>query len=159
MLAYPARHLSPASRAVPSRRTPGALTGLLLAMALALLLTGCGEEITTTRIPAGAARNFLYHLQHGELEDAMTYWAPDFTPPDARPRTAAAVARLRGYETEDTKSDSTHNADDSWDVTLTGRVRPTGGTWLDNQPLLRAHLIARGPGYRLTDFTLVCCGP
>jgi hypothetical protein len=129
------------------------LTLLLLLVALA----GCGEDITTTRIAGGSARNFLYHLQHGELEDAMTYWAPDFTPADARARTSAALTRLRGYETDVTKTDTTNNADGSTDVVLHGRVRPIGGAWKDDQEILRAHLITRGPGWRLTDFTLVCC--
>ena len=129
----------------------------LLFLVLLLLLAGCGEDISTTRLPAGAARNFLYHLQHGELEDAMTYWAPDFTPADARTRTSAAVTRLAGYETDAQKVDSTRNADGSTDVTLRGRVRPTGGSWQDDQELLRVHLIERGPGWRVTDFTLVCC--
>jgi hypothetical protein len=124
---------------------------------LVLLLAGCGEEISSTRLPAGTARNFLYHLQHGELEDAMAYWAPDFTPADARPRTTAALNQLKGYEVEAQKTDSTSNADGSMDVTLRGRVRPTGGAWQEDQAILRVHLIERGPGWRLTDFTLLCC--
>jgi hypothetical protein len=129
----------------------------LLGILLLVLLAGCGEDVTTTRIPAGSARNFLYHLQHGELDDAMTYWAPDFTPADARDRTSAAITRLAGYETDPQKADTTRNADGSSDVTLRGRVRPTGGTWQDDQEILRARLIERGPGWRVTDFTLVCC--
>jgi hypothetical protein len=129
----------------------------LLCVVLLLLLAGCGEDISSTRLPAGAARNFLYHLQHGELEDAMTYWAPDFTPADARVRTTDALNRLRSYETDAQKADSTHNDDGSMEVTLRGRVRPPGGTWQEDQAILRVHLIERGPGWRLTDFTLVCC--
>jgi hypothetical protein len=126
---------------------------------LALLLAGCGEELTSTRLPAGAVRNFFYYLQHHQIEDAMAYWAPDFTPADARPRTVAAGERLQGYETEYQKADMTHNADGSMDITLRGRVRPKGGTWQEDQALIRAHIIERGPGWRLTDFTLVCCPP
>jgi hypothetical protein len=129
----------------------------LLCIVLLLLLAGCGEDISSTRLPAGAARNFLYHLQHGELEDAMTYWAPDFTPADARIRTTDALNRLKGYETDAQKADSMHNADGSMDVSLRGRVRPTGGPWQEDQAILRVHLIERGPGWRVTDFTLVCC--
>ena len=124
---------------------------------LVLLLAGCGEEISSTRLPAGTAHNFLYHLQHGELEDAMAYWAPDFTPADARARTTDALNRLKGYETDAQKADSTTNADGSIDVTLRGRVRPPGGAWQEDQAILRVHLIERGPGWRLTDFTLLCC--
>ena len=87
----------------------------------------------------------------------MTYWAPDFTPPDARAQTSAAITRLAGYETDAQKANSTRNADGSTDVTLRGRVRPTGGTWQDDQELLTVHLIERGPGWRVTQFTLVCC--
>lgn len=129
----------------------------LLCITLLLLLAGCGEDISSTRIAAGSARNFFYHLQHGELEDAMVYWAPDFTPADARDRTGAAITRLAGYETEEQKADSTRNDDGSMDITLRGRVRPTGGAWQEDQELLTVHLIERGPGWRVTDFTLICC--
>ena len=124
---------------------------------LAALLAGCGEALTSTRLPAGAVRNFFYFLQQREITNAMAYWAPDFTPPDARARTEAAAAQLQGYETEYKKADSTHNADGSMDITLRGRVRPTGGEWQEDQELIRARIIERGPGWRLTDFTLLCC--
>ena len=129
--------------------------GVLLA--LAALLAGCGEELTSTRLPAGAVRNFFYYLQQEQITNAMAYWAPDFTPTDAPARTVAAAARLQSYETEYKKSDSTRNADGSMDITLRGRVRPTGGAWLEDQELIRARIIQRGPGWRLTDFTLLCC--
>src|SRR4051794_26750445 len=102
------------------------LRSLWLLMPL-LLLAGCGEEIQSTRLPVGTASNFLYHLQHGELDDALTYWAPDFPPADARPRTQAAITQLAGYEVEFVKGETTRNADGSLDVTLRGRVRPHGG--------------------------------
>src|SRR4051812_30986428 len=110
------------------RYAPVLLLGLLL-----LALAGCGEEITSARLPAGAVRNFFYYVQQGELEDAMAYWAPDFTPPDARARTTAALTRLRGYETEVQKNDSTRNPDGSMDVVLRGRARPKEGAWQENQ--------------------------
>lgn len=143
----------------PIRR---ALTRLFwcASLALLLILVGCGEEISSTRLPGGAARNFLYHLQRGEVDDAMTYWAPDFTPADARSQVVAAVARLQAYETEITKTNATPNADGSQEVVLRGRVRAqNGGSWQEDQELLRARLITRGPGWRLTDFTLGCCPP
>jgi hypothetical protein len=124
---------------------------------LALVLAGCGEELTSTRLPAGAVRNFLYYLHQEQIENAMAYWAPDFTPADARARTVAASKQLQGYETEYKKADTTHNADGSMDVTLRGRVRPTGGEWQEDRELIRAHIIERGPGWRLTEFTLLCC--
>jgi hypothetical protein len=126
---------------------------------LAALLAGCGEELTSTRLPAGAVRNFFYFLQHRQINEAMAYWAPDFTPADARARTEAAATLLQGYETEYKKADQQHNADGSMDITLRGRVRPQGGAWQEDQELIRAHIIERGPGWRLTDFTLVCCQP
>ena len=130
--------------------------GLLL-LVVGGLLAGCGEEITTTRLPLGAARNFLYHLQHGELDDALTYWAPDYTPTDAREQTGAAIARLRGVEVEYQKGEAARQTDGTMDVTVRGRLRGGTGPWQEDQMILRARLMERGPGWRVTSFTLVCC--
>jgi len=136
----------------PRRAVPALLC------ALALLASGCLEQLTTTRIPSGATENFLYFLQHDEQADANAYWAPDHLPPDAAQQVAQAATRLRRYSVEAKKAGTVAQPDRSVEVTITGTAHlstdPQPGAL---QPLLRARLIEIGPGWRLTGFTLLCC--
>jgi len=129
-----------------------------LALACALLLSGCLEQIATARIASGAARNFLYYLAHDEQADAATYWAPDHVPPDAAAQVGQAAATLRLYAIDPTRSESQPAAGGATIVTLFGHAHrqndPQPGP---EQPLLRARLIEIGPGWRLTEFHLLCC--
>ncbi|MDQ6747032.1 MAG: hypothetical protein M3010_02840 [Candidatus Dormibacteraeota bacterium] len=125
---------------------------------VALLTSSCLEPLSTTRIPAGAAQNFFYYLTRNEQADANAYWAPDHQPADAPAQVAGAAARLRDYVITGLKSDSAPQPDGSVVVTLRGEAqRKTASQAAPEQPLLRAHLIAIGPGWRVTDFTLLCC--
>ncbi|MGI8589221.1 MAG: hypothetical protein ACR2M0_16290 [Chloroflexia bacterium] len=133
--------------------------GLLVLLLLALAASGCLEQITTTRIPAGAARNFFYFVAHDEQADANTYWAPGLAPADAAAQISRAATALAGYDTEVTAADAVRQDDGSMLATVSGHFErkgeaPTG----TEQPLMRARLIEKGPGWRLTEFTLLCCG-
>ncbi len=59
------------------RRTMRRALSAALSIALALLtLSGCLEQIQSTRTTSGALHNFLLHLEAGELDDARAYFAP-----------------------------------------------------------------------------------
>lgn len=141
-------------REILRARAPAVLLGLVLL----LLTTGCLEQLSTTRIPGGAARNFLYFLIKDQQTEANAYWAPGKAPPDAAAQVAAASRRLRGYTLDVLKADSAPQPDGATIVTLTGRVAPgTAPAAPSDTPLLRARLIAIGPGWRITEFTVLCC--
>ena len=126
---------------------------------LALLTTGCLEQLSTARIPEGATRNFLYYLAHNEQDDANAYWAPQHAPADSRAQVAAAVTAVRGYDITVVKSDSAKQADGAMEVTLIGKAhKPNEPTPAADAPVLRARLIEIGPGWRITEFHLLCCG-
>ena len=139
-------------------RTRGPLIlGVLL---LGLLLGGCLEQEMSTRIPEGAAHNFLYFLARNEQADASAYWAPGHLPPDADAQIAKAAAALQGYTVDMRKSDVVHESDGSLTVTLSGHAYPTGSpapTTPPDEPLIRTRLIEIGPGWRVTQFELLCC--
>src|SRR5437667_6153011 len=69
------------------------------------MLTGCLEQVQTTRIPSGALSNFLLHLQAGELDDARAYFAPGLVTPSAGLDASIKEAsdRLRLYEIRNKK--------------------------------------------------------
>ena len=138
-------------------RTRGPLIlGVLL---LGLLVSGCLEQEMSTRIPEGAAHNFLYFLAQNEQADASAYWAPGHQPPDAAAQIAAAAATLQGYTVDMRKSDVIHESDGSLTVTLSGHAYPKGSPAPTgaNEPLIRTRLIEIGPGWRVTQFKLLCC--
>ncbi|HMA35112.1 MAG TPA: hypothetical protein VKY74_11625 [Chloroflexia bacterium] len=144
---------------VPERGRRPRLTRTLAALLLLGALTsGCLEQLSTTRIPGGAARNFFYFLVHNEQADANTYWAPGHVPTDAQAQITRAAAALQGYTTEVLNTDAAPQADGAMIVTLSGyawrKTDPPAGAVV---PLLRARLIELGPGWRLTEFTLLCC--
>ncbi|MDQ2809863.1 MAG: hypothetical protein M3Z04_23540 [Chloroflexota bacterium] len=127
---------------------------------LALLLTGCLEQLSTARIPGGAVRNFLYFLSHDQATEAAAYWAPNHAPSDAAAQVTAAITTLRGWTVEATKADAQPQTDGSDLVTISGHAA-RAGTPLgsDVVPLVRARVIEIGPGWRITAFTLLCCSP
>ena len=139
-------------------RTRGPLIlGLVL---LALLVSGCLEQEMSTRIPEGAAHNFLYFLAQNEQADASAYWAPGHQPPNADAQIAKAAAALQGYTVDMRKSDVIHESDGALTVTLSGYAYPKGSpapTTGANEPLIRTRLIEIGPGWRVTQFELLCC--
>lgn len=133
-----------------------------------LTLTGCLEQLQTTRIPGGALSNFLLHLQNGELDDARSYFAPGLvTPsPELDQNIKAASDRMRTYSYRFTKPTEEDLGNGEKQVTLTGQVRPrtppgqpTPGPeegWQDT-PIITSRMVERGPGWRLLDFELLCC--
>ena len=133
------------------------ILGVLL---LGLLVSGCLEQEMSTRIPEGAAHNFLYFLAQNEQADAGAYWAPGHQPGDADAQIAQASAALQGYTVDMRKSDVIHESDGSLTVTLAGLAYPKGTpapTTAANEPLMRTRLIEIGPGWRVTQFELLCC--
>lgn len=137
------------------RRVGRALPALLLV----LLLTGCLEQLSTARIPGGAVRNFLYFLSHDQPNEAAAYWTTDNAPADAAAQVTAAITALRGWTVEPTKADTQSQSDGSDQVTISGHAARVGSP-LGSEvvPLLRARVIEIGPGWRITEFTLLCCG-
>jgi hypothetical protein len=144
------------------------LVVLLWAVAGALFLSGCLEQVQTTRIPSGALSNFLLHLQQGELDDARSYFAPGLVTPsaalDASIKTASE--RVRAYEIKGKKADSKQLDNGEMQVTISGQVRrrvaagqPTPGPnegW-QQTGIVTARMVERGPGWRILDFQLKCC--
>ena len=141
-------------------QTLGRTGRVLPVLLLALLLPGCLEQLSTARIPGGAVRNFLYFLSHDQPTEAAAYWAPDHAPSDATAQVTAAITRLRGWTVEATKADGPAQADGSQLVTISGHAARVG-TPLGSEvvPLLQARVIEIGPGWRITEFTLLCCSP
>src|SRR5689334_10826433 len=125
---------------------------------LGLMLVGCLEQESTTRIPGGAVRNFLYFMSHNQPTEANTYWAPDHAPADSATQVQTAITRLKSWDVTATKAETTPEPDGSQTVILSGHAGPVGSPTPEAvQPLMRAHVIAIGPGWRVTDFTLLCC--
>ncbi len=133
-------------------------------------LTGCLEQLQTTRIPSGALTNFVLHLRAGELDDARTYFAPGLVAPSPELDTSLKEAskRLRGYELEIAgKQSATEDLTGGEKrVTLSGRVRPSLAPgesrpnpdegWQQTD-IITARMVERGPGWRILDFELKCC--
>ncbi len=132
---------------------------VLPALALVLALTGCLEQLSTARIPGGAVRNFLYFLSHDQPTEAAAYWAPGHAPSDAAAQVTTAITTLHGWTVEATKADTQSQAAGADLVTISGHVARRGETpGTAVVPLLRARVIEIGPGWRLTEFQLLCCG-
>ena len=151
------------------KKTRLGIAGRLLWPALVLvLLTGCLEQIQTTRIAAGSLSNFLIHLEHGELDDARAYFAPGLvTPtPELDSSLQEASTHLKQYEIRGTKATEDDLPNSEKLVTINGQTRPRtqAGTptpgpdegWQNTQ-IISATMIVRGPGWRILDFKLLCC--
>ncbi|MDQ6693658.1 MAG: hypothetical protein M3014_04455 [Chloroflexota bacterium] len=131
-------------------------------------LTGCLEQVQSTRIPAGALSNFLMHLQAGELDDARAYFAPGLVTPSAQLDASIKEAsdRVRRYEISKKKSDGQDLAGGEREETITGTARlrvPAGALtpgpnegWQET-PIITATIVQRGPGWRILTFELKCC--
>ena len=156
-----------------NRPTPryGARWAALVCLPLiALALVGCMEQYQTTRIPAGALSNFLLHLQMGELDDARSYFAPGLVTPSAALDQSLIDAshNLKAYEIRNKKAKVEDLGNGQRRVTISGEVRPHTPTgqptpapdagWQQTD-IITARMVERGPGWRLLDFEVKCCGP
>ena len=162
----PQRSMTPEARFKAARwRIVSTLIWLPLML---VLLTGCLEQIQTTRIAAGSLSNFLIHLEHGELDDARAYFAPGLVTPT--PALDASLQessnRLKQYEIRGTKAIEEDLPNREKLVTINGQTRPRvlAGTptpgpdegW-QSTAIISATMIVRGPGWRILDFKLLCC--
>src|SRR4051794_32009100 len=88
-----------------ARKMRRAILPLCCALGVLLTLSGCLEQVQTTRISSGALSNFLLHLQQGELDDARAYFAPGLVTPSANLDASikAVPDSLRAYEIKDKK--------------------------------------------------------
>jgi len=156
-----------------ARQSAIPILGILSAL---LLLSGCLEQVHTPHTSTGSLHNFLLHLEYGEVDDARAYLAPGLvTPsPELDQSMITASERVRRYEIEEksAKSDEEQKTltvplgNDEVQETLRGRVRlrphagqPTPGPeegWQDAD-IITAHMVVRGPGWRILDFDLKCC--
>ena len=128
-----------------------------LILGTCLLLSGCLEQLSTTRVAGGAAHNFFYFLSLDQPNEAEAYWAPDFVPADSQAQVNNAIALMKPYEFQQSKITSTPD-DTGVTVVLSGKQRLKGSQeWSADTNLMTAHLIERGPGYRLTSFQILCC--
>src|SRR5947208_11902631 len=114
----------PPHRSVGQRTARLAMT-CLPAILGALVLTGCLEQVQTTRIPSGALSNFLLHLQAGELDDARAYFAPGLVTPSAGLDASIKEAsdRLRAYEIRNKKFERQDLGNGEIRETASGQVR------------------------------------
>ncbi|MFL5734780.1 MAG: hypothetical protein ACJ78Q_16610 [Chloroflexia bacterium] len=150
------------------QRAPRLARAFLPAILGALLLTGCLEQIQTTRIPGGALSNFLIHLQQAELDDARAYMAPGVVTPSATLDASIKEAsqRVRVYEIRNKKSSSKPLDNGELQVTITAQVRPRTAAgsptpapdqgWQQTD-VITARIVERGPGWRILNFELKCC--
>jgi hypothetical protein len=137
-------------------------------MGATLLLTGCLEQIQTTRIPEGSLSNFLIHLQNGELDDAQAYFAPGLVTPSPQldDTLKQDSVSLQKYEIKGKKYKTDDLGGGQVRVTASGQVRPhvaagqpTPGPsegWQQTD-IITARMIERGPGWRILDYQLKCC--
>src|SRR5438093_11647048 len=90
-----------------------------------LMLTGCLEQLQTTRIASGSLSNFLLHLQAGELDDARAYFAPGLVTPAAQldESLKEAYRRLHAYEIKDKKSNEEDLGNGQVRERILGKVR------------------------------------
>jgi hypothetical protein len=135
----------------------------------ALALTGCLEQYQTTRIPAGSLSNFLLHLEQGELDDARAYFAPGLITPSAALDQSLidASRKLEAYEFKSKKANEEDLGNGQRRVTISGQVRlrtakgqptPTLDTGWQQTDIITARMVVRGPGWRILDFEVKCCG-
>jgi hypothetical protein len=141
---------------------------ILCALAALSVLSGCLEQLQSTRVPSGSLSNFLLHLRAGELDDARAYLAPGLVTPSPAldDSIKQASIRLRRYEVQRKKSDLQELGNGEIRETISGRIRPitpegqpTPGPeedWQDTD-IISARMVERGPGWRILDFELKCC--
>jgi hypothetical protein len=147
---------------------------LLVLPLLALLLTGCLEQLQSPHSTGGALNNFFQHLYTGTLDDARTYFAPGLVErtPELDRVLIETSERLRMYEIEvrrpvtDVEKLREELADGQVRQYLPGRVRPRRGPgtptpgpeegWQQTN-ILSAWLVERGPGWRILDYKVECC--
>ncbi len=147
------------------RRFAEVMFGVTLCL---LLLAGCLEQVQTTRIAGGALSNFFVHLEKGELDDAMAYFAPGLVTPSAELDSSVQDASnaIRKYEFRQVKSSEEDLDNGEKQVTLKGQdrqrtpdgqptPRPDDG-WQDTD-IITARMVEIGSGWRLLDFELLCC--
>jgi hypothetical protein len=140
----------------------------LCALAVLAVLSGCLEQLQSTRVPSGSLSNFLLHLRAGELDDARAYFAPGLVTPSPAldDSIKQASIRLRRYEIQRKKSDLQELGNGEIRETISGRIRPTTPEgqptpgpeegWQDTD-IISARMVERGPGWRILDFELRCC--
>lgn len=142
------------------------MVGLILCV---FVLTGCLEQYQTTRTPGGSLTNFVLHLHNGELDDALAYFAPglvDVTD-EVKESVKAASEHVKKYDLRKMKGTSEDLSNGEKQVTVTGQERPRTPTgqptpgpeegWTDTD-VITARMVERGPGWRVLDFEVLCCG-
>lgn len=146
----------------------GRTLALLCGLASLLALSGCLEQLQSTRIPSGALNNFLLHLHAGALDDARTYFAPGLVTPSAELDASLVEAsnRLRRYEIKREKAKGEDLGNGERRETIPGKIRPrtpagqpTPGPdegWTETD-IITARMVERGPGWRILEFELKCC--
>lgn len=150
-----------------TRKTGSTLLGLLVSV---LMLTGCLEQYQTTRTPGGSLTNFVIHLHNGELDDALTYFAPGLVTPsaDLNASLIAASERVKVFDLRKMKASGTVDLENGEkQVTVSGQERPRTPTgqptpgpednWTDTD-VITARMVERGPGWRILDYEVLCCG-
>src|SRR2546423_1669697 len=116
--------LSSPDRPRPAGRRPAcALAVIVIAL---LTLTGCLEQIQSTRLPQGALLDFLLHLQNGELDDARTYFAPGLVTPSAELDQSLLDSSnaIKKWEIRNRKATGQDLPNGERTETISGQVRP-----------------------------------
>src|SRR5262245_58262171 len=98
---------------------------ILCSLFVMFALTGCLEQLQTTRIPSGALSNFVLHLELGELDDARTYFAPGLVTPSPELDNSLVEAshRLQAYEIKNGKFNTEQLGNGQIRETMSGQVR------------------------------------
>jgi hypothetical protein len=144
-----------------------------------LLLTGCLEQLLSPHSSGGALNNFFIHLYAGELNDARAYFAPGLVEvtPELDGQIKEAAERLRRYEIEvkvpitevEKLREELGNGERRQYLPGRLRLRPPDGQstppetptpeegWQEAN-ILSARMVERGPGWRILDFRIECCG-
>ena len=137
-----------------------------LMLAVALLLTGCGEEVKPTVSPQNAALNFFHFLSEGASDNAATYWLPNQLTEADRSQITAAAASLTSLKLRNPKAEVsptplalTPSPDSDIGatvlVTVTAEVQAADDSWLPNQTMLTAEMSSTSIGWRVRDFNLL----
>lgn len=144
------------------------ITAFCCLIVIPLALSGCLEQVQTSRLPSGALSNFLLHLRQGELDDARAYMAPGLVTPSATLDQSIkdASARVRRYEIEGQKATSVDLGNGELQETISARVRlktpagqptPAPSSGWQQTDVITARIVMRGPGWRILNFELKCC--